>query len=82
VLFSNESIGKTTAPGKGVGEGITVAVAVGGTSVNVGGTGEGVFIGTGVDRTPQPDEIISNISTRKANPIDFLISCILPFTNP
>jgi len=75
-LFLNESSGMVTEPGKDVGDGITVAVAVavGGTGVNVGGMGEGVSVGgTGVDNTPQPNEAVSNASTRKTNPIEFFI---------
>jgi hypothetical protein len=37
------STGKTTDPGKGVGDGIAVAVTVG-SGVNVGGTGDGVNV--------------------------------------
>jgi len=60
-------------PGKGVGEGTIVAVAVG-SGVNVGGTGEGISVdGTGVDETPQPAKAISATSARKTNPIDLFI---------
>ena len=76
-LFLNESSGMVTDPGKGVGDGIivAVAVAVGGMGVNVGGMGEGVSVGgTGVDTTPQPDEAVSIASIRKTNPIEFFIT--------
>jgi len=58
MLFPRVSTGKTTNPGKGVGDGISVAVAVG-SGVNVGGIGEGVTVGgtdveTGVEAGAHP----------------------------
>ena len=50
MLFPNVSNGIVTDPGKGVGEGISVAAVVGiavGASVSVGGTGGGVEVGAG-----------------------------------
>jgi len=52
LFFPSVSTGKTTDPGKGVGDGICVAVAVG-SGVNVGGTGEDVG-GTGVETGAHP----------------------------
>jgi len=67
------STGNTTDPGKDVGLGTVVAVAVG-SSVFVGGIGvdEGATVGgTEVEATPQPDAVISSASASKTNPMDF-----------
>jgi len=69
------STGNTTDPGKDVGLGTVVAVAVAvGSSVFVGGIGVGegaIAGGTDVEATPQPDAVISSASTSKTNPMDF-----------
>jgi hypothetical protein len=44
ILFPSVFTGKTTDPGRGVGDGISVAVALG-SIVNVGGIGEKVDVG-------------------------------------
>ena len=57
-----------TEPGKGVGEGITVAVAVG-SGVNVGGIGEGVNVGeTGVEAGAHPlNKTVSTTNVKSAD---------------
>ena len=72
-----------TAVGSKVGDGISVAVAigsgvnVGGTGVNVGGTGVSIG-GVGAEITAQLNEIVINTNTRKTAPIDFFMT-LSPF---
>jgi hypothetical protein len=76
ILLSNESNGITTDPGKGVGEGINVAVAVG-SGVNVGGMGDGVNVeGAGVEAGAHP--LNKTISTTNKKNIDFFMT-LSPF---
>jgi hypothetical protein len=68
LLFPSVSTGKTTDPGKDVGDGIAVAVTVG-SGVNVGGIGDGVkvdgtAVGTGVEAGAHPlNKTISTTNT-------------------
>jgi len=76
------STGITTDPGKGVGDGISVAVPVG-SGVNVGGIGEGVNVGgTGVGVEAGAHPLITKAvrRTNKINfdPIDFFMT-LSPF---
>ena len=82
MLFPSESTGITTDPGKGVGDGMVVAVAVG-SGVNVGGTGDGVNVdgadvGTGVEVGAHPlAKTVSKTNTR-TNKVDFFMT-LSPF---
>ena len=79
LLFPSVSTGRTTSPGKGVGEGIVVGVTVG-SGVDVGGMGEGVGVGidvagTGVEAGAHPlNKTTSTTKARKAGRTDFLIT--------
>lgn len=72
ILLPKESNGITTDPGKGVGEGINVAVAVG-SGVNVGGIGDGVDVegkdvGTGVEAGAHPlNTTVSTTNTKNTD---------------
>jgi hypothetical protein len=73
LLFPRVSTGKTTDPGRGVGDGICVAVAVG-SGVDVDNIG--VFVGgIDVERTEQFNEINRSINIRADKP-DFFIDLI------
>ena len=79
MFFPSVSTGNTTDPGKGVGDGIDVAVAVG-SGVNVGGIGEGVnvggaSVGVGAGAGAHPlNKTISRTSARKFDRIDFFMT--------
>ena len=72
LLLPRVSIGKTTDPGKGVGDGIVVAVAVG-SGVNVGGMAVAVEVDadtgkTGVEAEAHP--LNRNVSMTNARNTD------------
>ena len=80
MLFPSVSTGNTTAPGKVVGDGIKVAVAVGlgvavGSRVNVGGMGEGVKVGgTGVEAGAHPLARTIDNANMRMNKVDFFMA--------
>ena len=74
MLFPSVSTGNTTAPGKGVGDGIKVAVAVG-SGVNVGGMGEGVNVGgTGIAAGAHPLAKTIGKTNTSMDSVDFFMT--------